>query len=210
MRLGCTVVSDEGEDARGRAAVASSGALACDTGVTTSIGTFAFPGGCVVARGAVALGAGALTPRWKSDQPAATMAAAAEKEISAVPTEGCTAAATLPGASNTSARRAPMEPTAVAVAMPADMNDRTAVSERSEKRDRPDTPWPDVQPLPSLVPNPTRAPAKTAAAGRRTRAALALPASDRPPALKSILAAPAPMRPATKEVRHPVREPSRP
>ncbi len=40
-----------------------------------------------------------------------------------------------------------------------------ATSERSEKRLRPQTPCPLVQPLPKRVPNPTSSPAAMAAAG---------------------------------------------
>src|SRR5688500_18328781 len=43
--------------------------------------------------------------------------------------------------------------------MAADMKVTTAASERREKRPRPQTPWPLVQPLPSRVPKPTSSPA---------------------------------------------------
>ena len=38
------------------------------------------------------------------------------------------------------------------------MNDTVATSERVENRDRPQMPWPLVQPLPSVVPKPTKRP----------------------------------------------------
>jgi hypothetical protein len=47
---------------------------------------------------------------------------------------------------------------AVAVAIPESIKEITAANERGLKRARPQTPWPEVQPLLNLVPNPTQNP----------------------------------------------------
>jgi len=49
--------------------------------------------------------------------------------------------------------------TAAAVAMKISV----AANERSDRRDRPQTPWPEVHPLPSTAPKPTSRPAATSA-----------------------------------------------
>src|SRR5262249_17378622 len=47
------------------------------------------------------------------------------------------------------------------VTAPAAMNVAVAISEAIERREMPQTPWPDVQPPPRRVPNPTSTPATT-------------------------------------------------
>ena len=149
-------------------------------------------------------GRGGGRPRWKRPQPAATTAPAAASDCAAVvPQDVATAAC--PAVSKTRARRAGTAPTATAVAIPDAMNEPTATRERGEKRASPQTPCPDVQPLPRLVPKPTRAPAISKAMGRT-----ASPASPDAPLPSATAAAPALMRPATKETRQPVSAPSRP
>ena len=51
------------------------------------------------------------------------------------------------------------------VAKPAAMNVRVATSERGDRRARPQTPWPLVQPLARRVPKPTRRPPAISVAG---------------------------------------------
>ena len=45
-----------------------------------------------------------------------------------------------------------IKPVTVTVSMAAAMKTTTAISERAERRPKPQTPWPDVQPLPRTVP----------------------------------------------------------
>lgn len=45
--------------------------------------------------------------------------------------------------------------------MPQAMKVTVAAKERGERRAKPHTPWPEVQPEPSLVPKPTSSPASS-------------------------------------------------
>ena len=51
------------------------------------------------------------------------------------------------------------------VTAPAARNSRVDTSPRGASRDRPQTPWPDVQPLASRVPMPTSSPARMITTG---------------------------------------------
>jgi hypothetical protein len=74
------------------------------------------------------------------------------------------------------------------------MNVIVAASERGERRAKPHTPWPEVQPEPIFVPKPTNNPATISVK------LLARSSIESPPAAKEYIAAPQ-IKPTTKATR---------